>query len=92
MDTGKLRSFILVYIACSAGCFILHYFVEYKYYHDCRKDLFTVFGAMVSPYCHALRRLSSSLEYLPVNVMKKGFQTVFAPLIQTAHDGFFEGI
>lgn len=92
MDTKRILGFAGMYVVCSIACFIAHYLVEYKYYSECRKDLFTVFASTLSPYCHSLKKISGLLEFLPVRVIENGLKTIFAPFISLIKDGFFEAI
>jgi hypothetical protein len=74
-------SFGLVYIIVCVVCFTSHAIVEHHYYQECRRNLWVVFGSMVSPYCAFVRRTLRILEALPVNVLQRGLQTVLAPLV-----------
>lgn len=76
-----LVSFVIVYTTVCVLCFLSHAIIEHHYYHECRRNLWVVFGSMVSPYCAFVRRTLRILETLPVGVLQRGFQTVLAPLV-----------
>lgn len=76
-----ILSFGIVYIIVCVTCFTSHALIEYHYYHECRRNLWVVFGSMVSPYCAFVRKTLRILESLPVDVLQRGLQTVLAPLV-----------
>jgi len=77
----KLATFGILYTTVCVLCFSAHAIIEQHYYHQCRRNLWIVFGSMVSPYCAFVRKTLRILEALPVDVLQRGFQTVLAPLV-----------